>query len=492
MKKIIALVLLLAMLVSVVACTKQEETKKPSTEKTEQVSNDDGDIFAERAAVADGLEDNDFGGKTFRIVTHRPQDFIVEDDQVNKGNLIKDATADRNKRVEDRFNCKVDVVYTAGYTDMNTYASKNVLSGADEFDLLCAHTASVGSLVTKNLFLNWYDLPHIDFSKPWWPDDNSTELTYDGKCVVAISDFSFSSIYYSYVMFFNKTLANTYDLGNLYKLALDGDWTYDVFYEMIKDIYIDEDGDGEKSQGDFYGYSQIHGLAVGQWLWAFDNPTTKKDEDGVPQIAVKTDKVNNIFTRIYDLLYNTQGVYYDIKDGDSGNLTNGVQMFLDRKSIFTTYIINTALGEGLRNFEDDYGILPVPKYDENQKDYFALPGGEHTSMVVPKTIKDKEFVGTIIEALSAESYKTIVPTFYEIALKTRYLRDNESKEVLDMIIDARTFEFGYMYGGFEGFGFMLETMMKSGSSNFESAYEKQYPKAKLHYKKVIKALDKLN
>ena len=488
MKKIIALVLLLAMLVSVVACTKQEETKKPSTGKTEQVSNDDGDIFAERAAVADGLEDNDFGGKTFRIVTHRPQDFIVEDDQVNKGDLIKDATAERNKRVEDRFNCKVDVVYTAGYQDMNTYVSKNVLSGADEFDLLCAHTASVGSLVTKNLFLNWYDIPHVDFSKPWWPADNTDELTYDGKCVVAISDFSFSSIYYSYVMYFNKTLANTYDLGNLYKLALDGKWTYDVFYEMIKDIYIDQDGDGKQSDGDFYGYSQIHGLPVGQWLWAFDNPTTKKDADGIPQIAVKTDKINNIVTRIYDLLYNTQGVYYDLKDGE----TYGAQMFLDRKAIFTTHIINAALGSGLRNFEDDYGILPVPKYDENQKDYFALPGGEHTSMVIPKTIKDKEFVGTVIEALSAESYKTIVPTFYEIALKTRYLRDSESKLVLDMVIDSRTFEFGYMYGGFEGFGFLLENMMKSGNNNFESAYQKKYNTAKLHYKKVVKALDKLN
>lgn len=488
MRKLIIAVLAMAMLLTFASCKSNKVNGSKTTTPPPAASTDDGDIFAERAAVADGLGDYDFGGKTFRIVTHRPHDFVVEDEDVNKGNLIKDATADRNKRVEERFNCKVDVVYTAGYTEMNTYVSKNVLSGADEFDLLCAHTASVGSLVVKNLFMNWYDLPNVDFSKPWWPDDNSTELTYDGKCIVAISDFSFSSIYYSYVMFFNKNLANTYDLGNLYELALNGDWTYDVFYEMIKDVYVDQDGDGKQSAGDFYGYSQIHGLAVGQWLWAFDNPTTKKDEDGIPQIAIKTDKINNIVNTVYDLLYNTQGVYYDIQDGEP----NGVQMFLDRKSIFTTYIINTALGDGLRNFEDDYGILPVPKYNENQEKYFALPGGEHTSMVVPKTIKDTEFVGTIIEALSAESYKTVVPTFYEIALKTRYLRDSESKEVLDMVIDARTFEFGYMYGGFEGFGFVLENMMKSGSNNFESTYQKRYPTAKIHYKKVIKALDKLN
>ena len=168
MKKLLTLIMAFTMLLTLASC-KEEEKEKPIDDTVIEDTADDGDIFAEREAVADGLGEYDFGGRTFRIITHRPQDFVVDEDQVNKGDLIKDATADRNKRVEDRFNCKVEVVYTSGYQDMNTYVTKNVMSGADEFDLLCAHTASVGSLVIKNLFLNWYDLPNVDFSKPWWP-----------------------------------------------------------------------------------------------------------------------------------------------------------------------------------------------------------------------------------------------------------------------------------------------------------------------------------
>ncbi len=488
MKKLIILVLALAMLISLASCAKDEPTKLPGQINTDMGANEDGDVFAEREAVKDGLEDNDFGGRTFRIITHRPQDIIVEEDQQNKGDLIKDALVDRNERVQNRFNCKIDVVYTGIYDEINTYVTKTVLSGADEFDLFCSHTASIGGLVTKNLFLNWYDIPNVDFSKPWWPEDNTTELTYDGKCIVAVSDFCYSSIYYSYVMFFNKTLANTYDLGNLYELALNGTWTYDKFYEMIKDIYVDDDGNGEKSEGDFYGYAQGDGLIIGQWLWAFDNPTTKKDADGIPQIAIKTDKINNIVKDIYDLCYNTKGVYFAGRDGEK----YAPNLLIDRQTIFTVAILNSATGDGLRNFEDDYGILPVPKYTVEQEGYHALPGGEHASMAVPKTVKDTEFVGTVVEALSAESYKTVVPTFYEIALKTRYLRDSESKEVLDMIIDARNFEFGYIYDNFQGFGFMLQTMMGSGKDNFESYYSSKLKTAQMHYKKVIKAFDKLD
>ena len=117
--------------------------------------------------------------------------------------------------------------------------------------------------------------------------------------------------------------------------------------------------------------------------------------------------------------------------------------------------------------------------------------GEHTVLAVPKTVKDAEFVGTCIESLSAESYKQVVPTLYEIALKTRYLRDNESKEVLDLLIDGRVYDFGYIYGAFEGFGFMLSGILSQSAPNFESYYAKNYSKARNHYKKIVKIFDKI-
>ena len=112
-------------------------------------------------------------------------------------------------------------------------------------------------------------------------------------------------------------------------------------------------------------------------------------------------------------------------------------------------------------------------------------------MVVPKTVKDREFVGTVIEALSAESYKTVVPTFYEIALKTRYLRDSESKEVLDIVLDQRYFDFGFVYDNWQGYAYTVMFMLRDQNQNFESYYTKKYGTARIQLKKVIKAFDKL-
>ena len=164
MKKLLTFILAFVMLLSLASCKEDEEETKPmDNEANTEASADDGDIFAERAAVEDGLGEYDFGGKTFRIITHRPYDFVIEEDQVNKGDLIKDSTAERNKRVEDRFNCKVDVVYTSGYTEMNTYVTKNVMSGADEFDLLCAHTLLWEALLSRTFSSTGMTFPMLIF-----------------------------------------------------------------------------------------------------------------------------------------------------------------------------------------------------------------------------------------------------------------------------------------------------------------------------------------
>ena len=495
MKRIIALLLSLLMIFSTVAFTLtscgEEEEKDKDTETKADVSDysEDGDIFAERAAISDDLGEYDFGGRKFRIASHRTDEYFIKEENRNKGDLIADAKYNRNKSVEDRFNLEIEVAYQAIYYDVQSWVEKNVLSGADEFDLFCSHSASAGTTVLKNIFLNWYDIPNIDFSKPWWAASCATDLTYDGKCILAVSDFNYTATSGAACLVFNKNLANSYDMGDLYDVVLKGDWTFDYFYNLVKDIYIDSDGSGDRSDGDFYGFAQSYsyGCGINPWIWAFDNPTVAKDADGIPQIAVKTDKINNIVKTLYDMCFNTQGVHYVHNNDDR----QGMDLFLAKQCIFSDASIGSPTGEGLRNFEDEYGLLPLPKWDENQQGYYTMSPGEHTVLAVPKTVKDTEFVGTVVEALSAESYKQVTPTLYEIALKTRYLRDNESKEILDMFIDGRMYEFGYLYDGFQGFAFMISGMFGQDNNNFESYYAKKYKSARLHFKKIIKVFDKL-
>ena len=492
MKRYLALLLALVMLLSASLLTltscgeEEEEVKRPAGEGQGNTPVIEGDIFAERAAVSDDLETVDYGGRKFRIITPRPAEVYGSgENNRNKGDLLTDARLSRNETVENRFNVDVEIVYENDINQVASYVSKVVLSGVDEFDLLIGHLGATGQLVLKNLFLNWYDIPNINFDKPWWNASNKTNLSYDGKCILAVSDLNFSAIQFTYAMFFNKTLANAYDFGNLYKVALDGDWTYDYFYSLIKDVYVD-DGDGKRNSADFYGYITNKSDEANQWLWAFNNPIMGFDADGVPEIVLKTDKINTIVKNIYDLFYNTKGTSIH---GETGGYPR--TMFVNGRCMFVPASIQFATVKELRNFEDDYGILPMPKFNEQQQDYYTMAYAEHTLLAVPKTVKDTEFVGTIVEALSAESYKQLTPTFYEIALKTRYLRDSESKKVLDTIIENTVFDFGYVYRGYGSFAEVLSTMIKEKNNNFESYYNSKISAARNHYNKVVRAFDKL-
>ena len=494
MKKFLCAVLALLMILScatfLFSCSDDKEEDKEKVDGNKGVMEDDGSIFYERSLVDDELGEEDYGGREFRVVALQMNEIFIDEEERNKGDLIKDATFARNNAVENRFNVDIKVVYNGTYQEINDYVSKTVLSGTDEFDLLMGMVMSTGGLVTKNLFLNWYDIEHVDFSKPWWYESNSTDLTYDGKNLISISHLNRTAVGGAYCLYFNKDLAAAYDLGDLYGIVLDGKWTFDKFYELIKDIYID-DGNDKRDENDFYGLSQGGGTAINSYLWAFDNPTCAKDEEGVPKVSVKTDKIDSIIKGVYDLCYNTNGVYFSAADSQGGMANYTEDMFLAKKTIFYQTSLSMATGEKMRNFDNDYGLLPLPKWNEAQTDYITMVGGHHTCLAVPKTCRDTEFVGRIVEALSAESWKTVTPTLYETALKTRYLRDNESKEVMDLIINGTQFDFGTVYDNWQGYSFMLQFMMKDGNSNFESYYQKKYSAARLQYKMVVKAFDKV-
>ncbi|MBR5459366.1 MAG: hypothetical protein IKV53_00735 [Clostridia bacterium] len=484
MKKFLCMLLALTMLFScttvLFSCKKNDAVEDNGGTETKKYEEDS--LFYERSLVEDGLEEKDFKGRVFRIVETGGEVYVAEEAR-NQGNLLLDAKFTRNQAVENRFNVKIERVYSGNYVEVNDYATKTILAGSDEFDLLMGQVLETATSVPKNLFLNWYDIENIDFTKPWWFETTSTNLSYNDKAILAISHLNHSAVSGVYCFFFNKNLAASYELGDLYKLVLDGKWTFDAMMEMVKDVYVDN-GDDVRDEKDFYGLAHNSGTGLNAYLWAFDNPICTKDADGKPQLSLKSDKIDSIIGDIYDLCYNTNGVFYD-KTGE----VSPSQLFYEKRSIFMQNGLDEATTEKLRNFEDEYGILPMPKFDETQKEYLTMVGGHHSVLAIPKTAKDTEFIGTIVEAMSAESWKTVTPTLYEIALKTRYLRDSESKEIMDIIINNVVFDFGYVYN--TGFSYILQNMMREGNSNFQSYYSKNKTNANYKLKQVLKAFSKL-
>ena len=121
---------------------------------------------------------------------------------------------------------------------------------------------------------------------------------------------------------------------------------------------------------------------------------------------------------------------------------------------------------------DDFGIIPYPKWDEDQENYHSTSVDEFTLFVIPKDIPDVEMTSIVTEALCAESYKKVVPAFYDVALKTKAARDNESAEMIDMIRDGLTFDFGYLHSSALGsVGHKFVGFIRENSNNVTSSLD---------------------
>lgn len=164
--------------------------------------------------------------------------------------------------------------------------------------------------------------------------------------------------------------------------------------------------------------------------------------------------------------------------------------FRDNLSALASGTLNSA-ATYFRDKQNEYGILPYPKLDETQKEYRTMVDGNHAVLAVPKTVQDTEFAGIMTEALNAESHKLVIPAYYEIALKKKYTYDDESVRILDMIVDSRVFDFGYIFDAWQWMSFYPENIMTGkNKQDFESYYAKNSNSAIGYYKNVMKALEK--
>jgi len=111
----------------------------------------------------------------------------------------------------------------------------------------------------------------------------------------------------------------------------------------------------------------------------------------------------------------------------------------------------TCLGFIFKKYEDnlqstremvsDFGILPMPKYDEQQEDYMNCPASfRMLTITIPVTNTRLELTGSVLEALSYYSKDTTVEAYYDANLQRKVSRDDESRHVLEIIFSTVTYD----------------------------------------------------
>ncbi len=480
MKKNISVAILTALLlaqtaVTILSCGAEPENPAANDSKPQTAAGDavtepaEEDALTVRQNVSDDLEDTDFGGRRFKILGDDAcEDYYLQEKET--GDFLDDAIFQRNAAVTERFNITLDA-YVVPEDQLVTTLKSSVLASDDEYQLFSGHIILTGEAVCDGLYYNWYDVPHINFDKPWWSDSNKEDLTYKGKTYLAMGDFALTTIASTYCMFYNKQIAQNYDLGDMYELVNDGKWTIDKLSEISKNIYSDINGNGKADKEDLYGMGIWARSAVNTFFWSFGEKIGKQQNDGSIVLDYYNSRSIDIYEKLNSFINKSEGIY-SRTEATSEAQEEVMNMFLQNQLLFWPEVVSYAETK-LRDFETDYGIIPYPKFDEAQTEYYTMVDGGHEAMAIPASVKDLDFVGTITEALNAESYKRVIPVYYDIVLKTKGTRDETSVAMLDYLFDHRIFDFGYAYGAF-GAAFWPQYLIEKKSADISSYYAKNH------------------
>ncbi|MBQ2708016.1 MAG: hypothetical protein IJF67_07095 [Clostridia bacterium] len=122
-------------------------------------------------------------------------------------------------------NCKIVNIFNDTYSNIASWIGQQISAGDDTFEITNLHVVQLGKITPNGYFMNWYDVPHINFEKPWWSDSNINDLTYQDTAFIAIGDFCLSSVGSTYCVFYNSTKGAEFNLPDMFELVNTGKWT---------------------------------------------------------------------------------------------------------------------------------------------------------------------------------------------------------------------------------------------------------------------------
>ena len=436
MKKVI-LFLLTAALLLAASCGEASVDGKTTTPDSSGDDIKESDSAATETELSDDLGKYDFGGRSFSIYTRTtPLFYPYLDRQEATGDTIDDAVYNRNRKLEERFNFIFDEQYYDYTVEGNDAPRKLLLAGDDTYQLYVGRCVHMFNYASEGYFYKIDDLTAINTEKPYWNSQLYDNLSIGNAHYFAVGDFNISEFDLTHVLLFNKKMIDDLNLGDIYSTVLDGKWTFDRFGEMSRAAVSDVNGDSVMDENDQYGYTSL-GKQVLPGFWIAGGALSMKKDDGQLVYTAPTDqKFIDVCQKVFEITWN-DNIWHRVPI--TVDREEEMQMFCDGKALFTdSSCFQISL---TRDAATDFGIIPYPKYDETQDKYYSrIEGCELFG--VPLTNTDPEMTSVILEAMACESRKIVIPAYYEVALKVKFTRDEESSKMLDIAFENRVFDYG--------------------------------------------------
>jgi len=439
--RILSLLLAALMLLSLAACVKNPdpaETTDPAeaTAATDPAETDD-------PALRDNLPAETFNGEEILIwLGHNEYSASFNPDPDSKGDVVAEATNQRNSAVEERFDVTIKWITgengeasSARYTAMQS----SILAG-DRLDLVNHISTSLTPRMLAGCFINMANNEILDYDKAWYFDYVMDNLRINDRLYGTASWFDFNTIDRCSIVFFNMDMAKNYNVGDLYGMVYDGTWTYDKMMEICEAVGNDVNNDG------VYDDNDVYGMAGEQDSWFQQVYTTgytfvTQKEDGSLVVSEMDDRLIGAFETVRKIFKSNWYQSYYTYGEERRPAVEMYENFNNDRILFIMKKLGSTSAELLRD-GGKFGLLPTPKFTEDME-YGSATLPAITCM--PVTVGNARTSSIILEAMAAEAYKIMRPAYFDIALSYKYVNDASSREMLDIALSNLYCDFGYMY-----------------------------------------------
>jgi len=366
------------------------------------------------------------------------------------GEVINDAVYNRNAAVEDRLNIKIVDHKDSGADDYEivNLMKVQVPAGSSDFDVVCSATYTLLSGVTENLFQNYLDVDHIDLERPYWSHGINEACHVGEGQYLATGAICLSYYRFIFATYFNKNMFDEHNVEYLYDAVENGKWTIDYQNEITKGFYADLNGNNTADEADQFGFVINHDrIGVDSYWSALELPILGKDDDNFLVFAPNKERMATAIEKLNHFVWDNEAVWRVTNYGADEEQYDLIKMFAEDRAAMVTLRLIEVEDKSIRNMESKYGIVPVPKLDEAQAGYHSHVHDNVDSFCIPLTTYENELtmVGAVMEAMASEGYRTLMPAYYETALKTKYVSDEKSVEMLDLVIENLYVDPGFLF-----------------------------------------------
>ncbi len=473
----VCFVLMIALMVSILtACgtTENDTSHKPTDPAETLIADPQLDVGTKT-----------YNGAEFTILTtkHNEWEHAVKEPT---SEIVSDAVYNRNLAVETLLNIDIEYrVELGNWDERNEYCNlirSDVMANDQAYDLITGVTVCMMPMTLEKIFLSTDELEYVNIDNPWWVNNMMEDIGLHGKLYGLLGDACLNLYTDLAVFYFNANLLAEYKLENPYEIVRAGNWTVDKLSEMVQAVSLDIDGNGKiEANSDRFGMMGF--TTVNRSFITGAEIQIIPIVDGEPIVADLSERLISLYEKLYRLCVESDS-YLTIL----GDYTKNATHFLNGQVLFIDNWLRAM--DMFREMEDDFGIIPYPKFEAVQQSYHTQIGTSTSMLFVTITAKNAELSSKVEESLSYYGWKDVVPAYYEVALKEKYARDPDVQEMLDIIRSSAQMNFTFAYSTmFSPYPNLLtEFRDKSENDNITSIYTSNKAQWETQLNKIIETL----